>query len=155
MKSSDIHIINSVVCPKCGAVPMEPCKTQSGSDASTHKDRRAAYESVFDPDAERTLPLPPRPGSIPGFTLPSYNALWKFATEVSRMTHEDQPDDDGNKFEMTSEDAIATVNSLIMEARQLTGTDSKCVLCEESVPYIIGCPDGREICQACFDAGQG
>lgn len=56
---------------------------------------------------------------------------------------------------MSSEDAIATVNRLIMEARELNGTASKCEACEETVPYIIGCPDGKEICQECFDAGQG
>jgi len=32
--------------------------------------------------------------------------------------------------------------------------DSTCSDCGDKVPSIIGCPDGAEICQACFDAGR-
>ena len=53
-----------------------------------------------------------------------------------------------------SEDAIATLNELIMAARILLGTAGKCNACGEIVPYIIGCPDGTEICRVCFEAGQ-
>jgi hypothetical protein len=31
--------------------------------------------------------------------------------------------------------------------------DNECSDCGSMVPYIIGCPDGAEICQSCFDAG--
>lgn len=59
-----------------------------------------------------------------------------------------------NPFEMTSEDYIATLNQLILEARKLLGTADKCDECGETVPYVIGCPDGTEVCRECFDAGQ-
>ena len=32
--------------------------------------------------------------------------------------------------------------------------DQKCDGCGATVTEIIGCPDGAEICQDCFDAGQ-
>jgi formylmethanofuran dehydrogenase subunit E len=59
-----------------------------------------------------------------------------------------------NLFEMTSEDYIATLNQLILEARKLLGTADKCDECGEMVPYVIGCPDGTDVCRECFDAGQ-
>ncbi len=35
-------------------------------------------------------------------------------------------------------------------------SDALCVCdaCGAEVEYIIGCPDGAELCQDCFDAGQ-
>lgn len=30
-----------------------------------------------------------------------------------------------------------------------------CDKCGTEVEEVIGCPDGREICRACFDAGEG
>lgn len=41
----------------------------------------------------------------------------------------------------------------IKQARRRTGL-SKCDECKKQVKEIIGCPDGAEICQACFDAGK-
>ncbi len=70
------------------------------------------------------------------------------------LKHEGEPGEDGKPFEITSEDAIATLNQLILEARQLLGTADKCDKCKETVPYVIGCPDGTELCQDCFDANQ-
>jgi hypothetical protein len=58
------------------------------------------------------------------------------------------------RVDRPSEDYIATLNQLIMEARQLLGMAEKCDKCGETVPYVIGCPGGAEICQDCFDAGQ-
>ena len=36
---------------------------------------------------------------------------------------------------------------------QQSGEVSACDVCGANVPHIIGCPDGSEICQDCFDAG--
>jgi hypothetical protein len=80
-------------------------------------------------------------------------ALLKFVEEVAALKHEGEPDDDG-PFEITSEDAVATLNQLILEARQLLGTADKCSRCQAIVPYVIGCPDGAELCQDCFNASQ-
>ena len=82
----------------------------------------------------------------------SQPALLKFVEEVAELKHEVEPDDDGSPFEPTSEDTIATLNQLIPEARQLLGTADKCHKCGEVVPYVIGCPDGTELCQDCFNA---
>jgi hypothetical protein len=34
------------------------------------------------------------------------------------------------------------------------GSRDKCDACRQPVSKVIGCPDGSEICQDCFDAGQ-
>lgn len=81
-------------------------------------------------------------------------ALLKFVEEVSLLKHEGEPGDDEDPFEITSEDAIATLNPFILEARQLLGTADWCDKCKETVPHVIGCPDGTELCQDRFDAGQ-
>jgi len=81
-------------------------------------------------------------------------ALLKFVEEVAGLKHEGEPGDDGDPFERTSEDHIATLNQLVLEARQLLGLADKCSRCQAIVPYVIGCPDGAELCQDCFDAGQ-
>jgi hypothetical protein len=84
----------------------------------------------------------------------SQPALLKFVEEVAGLKHEREPGDDGDPFERPAEDSIATLNQLILEARQLLGTADKCDKCKETVPYVIGCPNGTELCQDCFDAGQ-
>lgn len=43
---------------------------------------------------------------------------------------------------------------VIMDARQLLGTAEKCSACGQIAPYVIGCPDGAEVCRDCFEAGQ-
>ena len=68
--------------------------------------------------------------------------------------HESEPDESGQPFERTSEDAIAALNQLILEARQLMGMAELCSECGATVAYIIGCPDGVEVCPDCFDGGQ-
>ncbi|MDA1277539.1 MAG: hypothetical protein O2960_26355 [Verrucomicrobia bacterium] len=80
--------------------------------------------------------------------------LFGFAKRVADLTHEGELDDNGESYEPSSEDAIAALNDLIQEARQLLGLSETCGECGQSVPYIIGCPDGAELCQDCFDAGQ-
>jgi hypothetical protein len=84
----------------------------------------------------------------------SQPALLKFVEEVAGLRHEKEPDDEGKVSERPSEDYIATLNQLILDARKLMGTADQCHECKESVPYVIGCPDGVELCQDCFDAGQ-
>ena len=84
----------------------------------------------------------------------SQPALLKLVEEVAELKHEREPDDDGILSDRPSEDFIAILNQLILEARQLLGTADKCHKCGEVVPYVIGCPDGTELCQDCFDAGQ-
>jgi hypothetical protein len=87
-------------------------------------------------------------------TAESQSALLKFVEGVAVLMHEGEPGDDGDPFEPTSEDSIATLNQLILEARQLLGTADKCSNCGEVVAYVIGCPDGTELCQDCFEARQ-
>ena len=81
-------------------------------------------------------------------------ARLRFVEEFAFLKHKGEPGDDGDPCEPTSEDFIATLNQLILEARQLLGTADKCDKCKETVPDIIGCPDGTELCLDCFDAGQ-
>jgi hypothetical protein len=83
----------------------------------------------------------------------SQAALHQFAQEVSLLMHEGEPDEAGEPFDRTCEDAISTLNQLILEARQLMGTTETCCKCGATVAYIIGCPDGEEVCQECADAG--
>lgn len=44
--------------------------------------------------------------------------LHRFAAAIARMT-QDQEEVDGEEFDMTSDDAVETLNSLISEAREL------------------------------------
>jgi hypothetical protein len=84
----------------------------------------------------------------------SHLELLQFVKKIADLMHESEPGEDGKPFDQTSEDAIAMLNQLILEARQLLGTAETCGECDETVAYVIGCPDGAEICQGCFDAGQ-
>jgi hypothetical protein len=83
----------------------------------------------------------------------SQPALLKFVERVAALKHEGEPDE-VHPCEHASEDYIASLNQLILEARQLLGTAGQCEKCGETVPYVIQGPDGAEICQDCFDAGQ-
>jgi hypothetical protein len=80
--------------------------------------------------------------------------LLQFAKNVADLMHEGEPGNDGQPFDRTSEDTIAALNQLILEARELVGTADTCGDCGETVAYVIGCPDGAEICQGCFDTSQ-
>lgn len=79
--------------------------------------------------------------------------LFRFVEAVAELTHEGELNDDGQPFEPSSEDTIAALNQLILDARQLLGTAETCSECGQTVPYVIGCPDGAEVCRDCFDAG--
>jgi len=76
-----------------------------------------------------------------------------FVQRVAALRHEGEIGEDHVAFETASEDAIATLNELILQARQLLGTAEKCQECGENVAYLIGCPDGSEVCQDCFNTG--
>jgi hypothetical protein len=89
-----------------------------------------------------------------GKTAESQPALLKFVNEIAGLKHKKEPGDDGKLSERTSEDYIATLNQLIVEARRLQGTADECSKCDEVVPYVIGCPDGTELCRERFDTGQ-
>jgi hypothetical protein len=80
-------------------------------------------------------------------------ALLKFVERIAGLKHEGEPGDDG-PFERTSEDTMATLNQLILKARELVGTAAKCDKCGQPVPYVIGCPGGAELCQECFNGGE-
>ena len=84
----------------------------------------------------------------------SHAALLEFVEKVSRLQHSSEPPEVDDPFERTSEDFIVTLNQVIMDARQLLGTTEKCSRCGQTVPYVIGCPDGAEVCRACFEAGR-
>jgi|SRR6266850_1030059 len=87
-------------------------------------------------------------------TANSQPELLQFVKKIADLTHEGEAGEDGKPFDQASEDTIATLNQLILEARQLLGAAEKCGECGETVAYVIGCPDGAEICQGCFDVGQ-
>jgi hypothetical protein len=87
-------------------------------------------------------------------TCLSNGALLDFVEKVSRLHHSSEPPELDDPFEHTSEDYIVTLNEVILDARQLLGTADKCSHCGQIVPYVIGCPDGAELCQACFDTGR-
>lgn len=80
--------------------------------------------------------------------------LLRFVEQIAGLQHEHEPDDGGEFFDRPSEDFVATLNELILEARQILGTADKCDECGEIVPYVIGTPDGAVVCQDCFDEGQ-
>lgn len=83
--------------------------------------------------------------------------LLKFVERVGRMTHEGEPWDQENsegkrRFEMSSEDAIATVNELILEARVLLGTAHTCADCHEVVAFTNERENGDRVCQSCYES---
>lgn len=98
--------------------------------------------------------IPETQGNAPALPEGIDSKALAFVKRVADLTHEGELDDNGESYEPSSEDAIAVLNELIQEARQLVGLSVTCGECGQSVPYIIGCPDGAELCQDCFDAGQ-
>ena len=61
-------------------------------------------------------------------------ALLRLVEKIAALKFEGEPDDDGDPFEPTSEDSIATLNQLILEARQLIVTADMCGERQEIVP---------------------
>jgi hypothetical protein len=74
--------------------------------------------------------------------------LLKFVEKVASLEF-----DPPGRHNVSQEDCATERNELIEEAMQLTGKLSACSDCGAEVPYIIGCHDGGEICQDCFDNG--
>jgi hypothetical protein len=132
-------------CPACASKGWVLCNT--GNDKSPRYEiQRCDACEAFDGDQAALTVVVNAAQAQP--------QLLGFVQNVSLLTHEGEEGLDGNPFETTSEDYIATLNQLILEARKLLGTAEKCGDCGETVPYLIGCPDGIEICRQCFDAGQ-
>lgn len=53
---------------------------------------------------------------------------------------------------------INELSAVAGRAGASSDSDSKpvsiCSSCRDEVDEIVGCPDGAEVCQACFDAGE-
>lgn len=136
--------------------PCAPCKACGGKGwffADTGNDQQSRYEiqrcdacEQYDGDIAAIEAVEKAAKSQP--------ELLRFVEEVSRLTHEGEPGADGERYEPPCEDAIATLNQVIMGARKVLGTADKCDRCGEAVPYVLGCPDGAEVCRDCFEAGQ-
>jgi len=132
-------------CEVCGGKGWLLCNV--GNDASPRDEvQRCDHSEKYDGDGAALEAVVAAAKSQP--------QLLVFAQSVSLLTHEGEPDERGQPFEIASEDAIATLNQLISEARQLVGSAKTCSSCGEIVPYVIGCPDGAEVCQECFNSGQ-
>lgn len=82
--------------------------------------------------------------------LPTYGELLEFVKYVR-----DKEYDPPEQWNISGEDAADERNEMIEEAMRILGALSKCDHCDAEVPYSIGCPDGREVCQDCFDNGIG
>ncbi|SRR5258707_1983777 len=136
--------------------PCRPCKACDGKGwlfSDTGNDIESHYEiqkcdacEQFDSDIAAIEAVEKAAKAYPG--------LLKFVEEVAELTHEREIGQDGKPYDRPSEDFIATLNQLIMDARELLGTADKCAECGESVPFVIDCPDGSEVCEDCFDAGK-
>lgn len=131
-------------CPACGGQGWLFCNT--GNDAAPeHAIQRCDACETFDSDQAALAAVVKAAEGQPG--------LLDFVERVSRLRHEGEPGEDDEPFERTSEDTIATLNEIITDARQLLGTADRCSECGQFVPYVIGCPDGAELCRDCFEAG--
>jgi len=140
--------VENTPCPPCKA-----CDDKGWFVSDTGNDQESHYEiqrcdacEQYDSDIAAIEAVEKAARSQP--------ELLELVEEVAEIKHEGEPGEDGERHEPTSEDAITTLNQLILKARELLGTAEKCAECGEFVPYVIGCPDGAEICQDCFDAGQ-
>jgi hypothetical protein len=72
----------------------------------------------------------------------------KFVTE-----HPDWPKTDW-QYDVANNDTKLGYWEWVAHNVESASTDpSECTECGAKVPEIIGCPDGAELCQACFDAG--
>lgn len=135
----------------CGSDQPEPCEACGGkgwllaeNDEHGLRIERCDACQMFDSDQAALKAVEKAALAQP--------ALLKFVQEIAALKHEGEPDDDG-PFEPASGDSIARLNQIILEARQVLGTADKCSKCQAVVPYVIGCPDGAEVCQDCFNSG--
>ncbi len=151
-KSAQDDAIENTACGSDQPTKCQTCKGKGWFFFNTGSDQGHKYEiqrcdvcEQFDSDLAALEAL-----EKAGLTQP---ALLRFVERVAGLKREGEPGDDG-PFERTSEDSIATLNQLILEARQLLGTAETCGKCGQTVPYVIVCLGGAEICQQCFDAGK-
>jgi hypothetical protein len=149
-KSAQDDAIENTPCGSDQQKPCEACKGKGWNLFNTGNDQAPRYEvqrcgvcEKYDGDLAALQAVEKAALAQP--------ALLRFVERIAGLKHEGEPGDDG-PFEPTSEDSIATLNQLILEARELVGTAEKCDKCGSAVPYVIGCPDGAELCQECFNA---
>jgi len=152
-KSAADDAIENTPCGCDEPLPCEACKGLGWFFFNTGDKRSPRYEIQRCDVCERFT------GDLAALeaveqTCRSHAALLEFVEKVSRLQHSTEPPEPDDPFEHTSEDYIVTLNQVIMDARQLLGTADKCSHCGQIVPCVIGCPDGAELCQACFDAGR-
>ena len=72
----------------------------------------------------------------------SFEKIKSFISKITRMTAEGEPGSDGQPFEPVSEDAIATLNEIMQEARQLRPLISQLDLLlkrEQAVRQFVDC----------------
>ncbi len=150
-KSAQDDAIENTPCGSDQQKPCEACKGKGWFFFDTGNDQGHKYEiqrcdvcEQFNSDLAALEAV-----EKAALTQP---ALLRFVEGVAGLKHEGEPGEDG-PFERASEDSIAILNQLILEARELVGTAEKCQKCGETVPYVIGCPDGAEVCQECFNGG--
>ena len=130
-------------CPACGGKGWLFCDTGNDQSPAWQIQRCDACEKYESDQAALEAVVK---------AAQAHTELLKFVEEVAQLRHENEPDDD--PFERTWEDTIATLNQVILDARRVLGTAEKCGECGQTVPFVIGCPDGAEVCQDCFEAGQ-
>jgi hypothetical protein len=152
-KSAEDDAIENTPCGSDQPGPCEACGGKGWFFLNTGTDQSPPYE------IQRCDVCEQYPGDLAAVealekAVLAQPGLLKFVEGISRLRHEKEPDDDGAPFKPSAEDSIVTLNQLIMKARQLLGTADRCGVCGQTVPYIIGCPGGAEICQDCFDANQ-
>ncbi|MGO9199196.1 MAG: hypothetical protein ACLQM8_01495 [Limisphaerales bacterium] len=151
-KSAQDDAIENTACGSDQQKPCEACKGKGWFFFNTGNDQSPRYE------IQRCDVCEQYPGDLAALQAVekaalAHPALLKFVEKIAGLKHEGELDDD-RPFERTSEDSIASLNQFILEARELVGTAEKCDKWGQTVPYVIGCPGGAEICQECFDAGQ-
>jgi hypothetical protein len=150
-KSAQDDAIENTPCCSEQPGPCQPCNGKGWFFFNTGSDQSPRYE------IQRCDVCEQYPGDLAALQAVekialAHPALLKFVEKIAGLEHEGQPDDD-ELPERTPEDCIAPLNELILEARELVGTAEKCDKCGQTVPYVIGCPSGAEVCQECFDAG--
>jgi len=136
---------NPKSCPACGGKGWLFCN-RGNDESPDYAIQRCDACETFNGDAAALEAVVQAAEAQPG--------LLKFAERVSRLRHEGEPAEDDELFERSCADSIAILNELILDARRLLGTAEKCDECGQLAPYIIGCPDGAEICRDCFEAGR-
>jgi hypothetical protein len=149
------HCLPQNIVPKIK--PFQPCPSCHGKGwliVNTGNDQQSAYQihrcgtcEQYENDLSAIEFLEK--------THHSHHALLRLAHGIADLRHEGEPNNNGEAYEPTSEDAICTLNELIMEAREILGFSKDCELCARSVPYLLIDSEGNEIFRECFDDNQG